>query len=296
MTYLKLMMRCALISQPISVVIIFIYINKGLSETKGDIEMFNSSTIFTIQILIWSFITFYGVQIEFRDRLNKWRVNKSKDALDYYGLDEDSDKRECTNLISSVGMMLFNALAVLTMYLILYFITVRTNIVRHLSQHVANDSASNMAGLMLLAHVILTDYSTTSCRDESAVEGNGLAMNIGIMCGILMASRLEDAFDSFTLLSTSVMLFSLFPMLRSHFLPMYPLGWNIVVTPLLCFVTTFTMKSTNTCTLVIDFIKVMYALLLFVVPAYYLHLQNKQLTILGPWDIPIIVPARSTAG
>jgi len=205
MTYLKLMMRCALISQPISVVIIFIYINKGLSETKGDIEMFNSSTIFTIQILIWSFITFYGVQIEFRDRLNKWRVNKSKDALDYYGLDEDSDKRECTNLISSVGMMLFNALAVLTMYLILYFITVRTNIVRHLSQHVANDSASNMAGLMLLAHVILTDYSTTSCRDESAVEGNGLAMNIGIMCGILMASRLEDAFDSFTLLSTSVM-------------------------------------------------------------------------------------------
>jgi len=73
-------------------------------------------------------------------------------------------------------------------------------------------------------------------------------------------------------------------------------GWNIVVTPLLCFVTTFTMKSTNTCTLVIDFIKVMYALLLFVVPAYYLHLQNKQLTILGPWDIPIIVPARSTAG
>jgi len=292
MTYWMLMMRCALISQPIAIVIIFIYINKGLSDTRGTTEIFNSTTIFTIQILIWSFLTFYGVHREWRNRIRNRKSTDLKDQSD----SEYNNAKECSNIFSNLGMIVFNALAVLTMYLILYFITVSTNIVRHLSLHMANDSVSNMAGLMLLAHVILTDYSTTSCRNKSAIEGNGLAMNIGIMCGILMASRLEDPWDSFTLLSTSVMLFSLFPMLRSHFLPMNPLGWNVVVTPLLCFVTTLAMRTTNTCNLVVDFIKIMYTLLLFVVPAYYLHLQNRQLAILGPWDIPIIVPSRSTAG
>lgn len=149
-----------------------------------------------------------------------------------------------------------------------------------LTDTISTNTIYMMTFLMLLMHVIFTDYGVSA-----AIVSNSLSLSAAIFASVCLASRLATAYHAFALITFAIECFVLFPFVRSkirkQLLPTLLLSLAIVIVllPLSRLMT-------------VIFISTLLFVNLFC-PLLFYHFQKHKDNIYGPWDEAVIEDADS---
>lgn len=187
------------------------------------------------------------------------------------------------NLVDNRYLMVFGAIAfvvispseLLSSILLMTFLAGISPILKTLTKTVSTDSVYYMAGLLYMLNLILKSYII---RNNNLLK-DGFSMNAGYCASVLLASRLNNIQQVFTLLMLSVCLLCYIPYFTNTINS--PFLHKLMTTGLLCF-TLFSWIYLHE--------QMAWLIIVIVVcisgisPMLFLYLQKYKRVLAGPWD------------
>ncbi|KAJ3290107.1 GPI2-domain-containing protein, partial [Rhizoclosmatium globosum] len=154
-----------------------------------------------------------------------------------------------------------------------------TPILKTLTKDTSDDTIYALSSLLLSANLLFCDYASTSV--DTVRYPDSFSINAAIFASVLLASRLADNLKVFTLMSLSIEIFALFPILRRSLRAaskrndvVMALGLGILS---LCALSTVSYGATYVHAAILGFVT-------FVCPLWFLGVQKYKDEIRGPWD------------
>ena len=143
-----------------------------------------------------------------------------------------------------------------------------------LTSTIYTDTIHTTSGVMSVLHLITHNYGLTH-EDISA-----FSLNAGLFSAVCLASRLPNSFDGFVLLSFSVEVLALLPIVRQR---ISDFKTKLIVTSVLsiCGIIACTVVFSTSVALI--FLLTLFALV-FLCPTMFVSWQTYKNTIHGPWD------------
>jgi len=155
---------------------------------------------------------------------------------------------------------------------------------RHLTEDISSDTIYAMATICFVANLTLFDYS--ALPEAGVSSSDNLSLNAAFLAAILLASRLPSQSHVFALATLAVNWFALFPLLRrtiKHRLGFLP---DITVTISLSLLVLFLFWPLSK--LVATSILLAILTVTFLLPAFFVYLQQHKMEISGPWDEAVV--------
>eukprot|EP00835_Amoeboradix_gromovi_P001899 NODE_97_length_21155_cov_0.234850.p9 type:complete len:244 gc:universal NODE_97_length_21155_cov_0.234850:12645-13376(+) len=185
-------------------------------------------------------------------------------------------------ILMCIGIVLFiitSPTRILSAILLLNFLAGISPILKTLAKSISTDSIYHLAGLLYFLNLLLKSYSV---RNNTLLK-DGMAMNAGYCASVLLASRLENLEQVFTLLMLSVCLLCYIPYLTST---IHNQLINKITTTLLLSMALFSWVylNENMAWLLIGIV----VCISVISPLLFLHLQKYKNVLSGPWDEPKI--------
>ena len=185
-------------------------------------------------------------------------------------------------VLMTIGGLLFVVISpskVLSSILLLNFLAGISPILKTLTKTVSTDSIYFMAAMLYIINLLLKSYSV---RDSNLLK-DGFSMNAGYCASVLLASRLENIEQVFTLLLLSVCLLCYIPYFTNTI--RNPILNKIMTTTLLCATLTSWIYLSEEMAWVIIGIVVCIS---GISPVIFLYVQKYKTVMAGPWDEPKI--------
>ncbi|CAH1170342.1 unnamed protein product [Phaedon cochleariae] len=149
-----------------------------------------------------------------------------------------------------------------------------------LTDTISTDTIYTMTFVMMLVHLIFFDYGV-----GAAIVSSSLSVSAVVFCSICLASRLSSANNAFILITTAVVMFVLFPVLRTEM--NNPNSFKV----LFLLLNTYFLYHVSIFATILFLLVVILICIIF--PLLYVHYQKYKENIYGPWDEAIVDDADS---
>ncbi|KAG8929769.1 hypothetical protein FRC03_009257 [Tulasnella sp. 419] len=161
-------------------------------------------------------------------------------------------------------------------------------VLKTLTEATSSDSIWAMAACLFFLNAMLADYSAATQGFVKERLTSVLSMNAAISASVVLASRLSSNLSVFALITFSVQLFALFPILRRRLQHSAPLWLRTLVTTGLVILAIGLFVSISRVIAIL--VTAILAFVTFACPFFFIWAQKYKNEIKGPWDpaVPIV--------
>lgn len=149
-----------------------------------------------------------------------------------------------------------------------------------LTKSISTDTIYAMVFFMLIGNLLFHDYGTTA-----PVVSQSISLNMAIFASVCLASRLSTFIHTFSIILTALAIFGLWPLMRRN-IKERSINTQLFVCISISLLTVFALSKTSFVATI--FFILGHLFIIFVCPAWLIHLQQYKDNLNGPWDEALI--------